>query len=257
MLLPIVASVVAAASGGIIAQHIMPFNPRLALSTVICSYVIWGTGVPVAMFLITIWIYRTIVQGMPAPLALPSLFLPLGPCGQGSFGIIILGRVVRDLAYDYNVGFALAPTSDSVLRMADAIYAGGLVTGLILWGLGLVWYTLAMIMTLDHGFRNIVYFSHRSFSIGWTAYTFPIGVWATATTTLAIELQSPAFKVLGTIVSLQVVFQWLYVFLMTCCKAWTGSIFVAPELAKWDGKPPLRWSREDHRDVETCQPCDS
>ena len=252
------ASVVAAASGGVIAQHIMPFNPHLARSTIICSYVIWGTGVPVAMFLITLWIYRTIVEGMPAPMALPSLFLPLGPCGQGSYGIIILGRVVRDLAYTYDIGFGIAPSgqdaSESMRRMADAVYAGGLVTGLVLWGLGLVWYTLAMVMTLDHGFKNIIFFAPKSFSIGWTAYTFPIGVWATATTTLATELDSKAFKVLGTIISLQVVFQWLYVFLMTCWKAWQGTIFAAPELAKWDGKPPLRWAKAEPRDEESCHP---
>ena len=252
MLLPIVASVVAAASGGVVAQQLMVWNPALARSTVICSYVVWGTGVPVAMFIITLWIYRTIVGGMPAVAALPGLFLPLGPCGQGSFGIILLGRVVRDLAYTYKVGFTVSPPgvvdSTSMYRVADAVYAGGIVTGLVLWGLGLVWYTLAMVMTLDHGFRNIIYFAPKSFSIGWTAYTFPIGVWATATTTLATELDSPAFKVLGTIVSLQVVFQWLYVFLMTCWKGWQGSIFVAPELVKWDGRPPLRWSKR--HDIE-------
>jgi tellurite resistance protein TehA-like permease len=206
------------------------------------------------MFLITLWIYRTAVVGLPAPSALPSLFLPLGPCGQGSFGIMLLGIVVRELAYKYGIGFAITRPegnpSESILWLADGVYAAGLIMGLILWGLGLVWYTLGMTITLHHIARNRVYLSHKSFSVGWTGYTFPIGVWATATTTLATELDSPAFKVLGTIVSLQVVFHWMYVFSMGCWKASTGALFVAPELGQWDhGRPPLRWSKAGTREM--------
>lgn len=252
LLLPIVSTVVAAASGGIVSQALMPFDPHLARSTVITSYAVWGTGVPVALFLITLWIYRTAVAGLPPPAALPSVFLPLGPCGQGAFGAMILGSVVRDLAYVHDISLTVAPSAalitgaapiaDSMYRIADGVYAAGLVTGFTLWGLGLVWYTIAMAITLDHAIRNKVYMSHTSFTIGWTAYTFPIGVWATATTQLAKELDSPAFRILGTVVSLQVVLQWLYVFVLACGKAWQGTIFVAPELNEWEGKkPPLRF----------------
>ncbi len=253
-LLPIVSSVVAAASGGIVANALMPFDPLLARYTIIVSYVVWGTGVPLACFIMTLYIYRTAVGGVPAAAAFPSLFLPLGPCGQGSFGILLLGKVMRDLTYQHGVGFAVLPpgatNSASILSMADAIYAGGLVTGLILWGLGFCWYTLAMAMTLDHGLRNRVFFSPECFSIGWTAYTFPIGVWATATNLLASELDSTAFKVIGTVVSLQVALSWLYIFLMTMWKVWEGTIFVAPELAKFEGRPPLRFGGKVERDVE-------
>ena len=249
LLLPIVATVVAGASGGIIAKVLSPFDPMLARSIVIVSYIVLGTGIPIAMFVTTLWLYRAEIVGLPAPGPLPSLFLPLGPCGQGAFGLVLLGHVVRDLAYAHNVGFTIAPPSaaahtDSILRVADAVYAAGLVSGLFLWGLGLVWYTLAMVITIDHALRKGSYFTYSTFSIGWTAYTFPIGVWATATTQLAKELDSPAFKVIGTVISLQVVVQWAYVFVMACWKGSHGAIFVAPELSEWEGgRPPLRWSK--------------
>jgi len=167
---------------------------------------------------------------------------------------MLLGRVVRDLAYQHDIGFAILPTGAkdnySILLMADAVYAGGLVTGLILWGLGFCWYILAMVITLDHGIPNTMFFAPKAFSIGWTAYTFPIGVWATATTLIATELDSTAFKVIGTAVSLQVALNWLYIFLMTLWKAWDGAIFVAPELAKFEGRPPLRWGLQTDRDLE-------
>ena len=240
-LLPIVSSVVAAASGGIVATALLPYSPQLARSTIIVSYVVWGTGVPPAMFIITLWIYRSAIHGLPSPAALPSVFLPLGPCGQGSFGIVLLGKVTRELAYNHDLGFSVV-SGQSARNMADAIYAGGLVTGLIFWGLGLMWYVLASAFFIEYCIRNRSYVGIKSFSIGFTALTFPIGVWATATTELAAELDSPAFKIIGTVVSIQVVFNWLYVFIMTCWKAIDGSVFVAPEVAGFEGgRPPLRW----------------
>jgi tellurite resistance protein TehA-like permease len=129
-------------------------------------------------------------------------------------------------------------------RVADGIYASCLVSGLFLWGLGLVWYILAMTITITHICRNRVYMSRASFSISWTAYTFPIGVWATASTQLATELDSTAFKVIATVISIQVVLQWAYVFIMFIWKAWNGTIFIAPELNQWEGgRPPLRFGK--------------
>ena len=189
-LLPIVSSVVAAASGGVVAAALAPFDAELARSTVIVSYIVWGTGVPLACFIMTLWIYRTAIGGIPAPAALPSVFLPLGPCGQGSFGIITLGKVIRELAYDHGVALAPNGSTESSLRIADAAYTGGIVTGLVLWGLGrvwsirnfvtlltsrFVWYTLAFAMMAEHTWKNRDFFWLKKFSVGFWALTFPIG----------------------------------------------------------------------------------
>jgi len=56
------------------------------------------------------------------------------------------------------------------------------------------------------------------------AFTFPLGVFATSTTALAKELNSPAFKVLGTILSAAVVALWLVVMGLTIQKAWVGTL---------------------------------
>lgn len=200
------------------------------------------------MFIITLWIYRAAIYGVPASGALPSVFLPLGPCGQGAYGILLLGKMVRTLAYEYDTHITMV-TGESGRIIADAIYASGLVTSLILWGLGLVWYTLATAFFVDHWLKNRSYFGRQSFSIGFTALTFPIGVWATATTELATELDSPAFRVIGTVVSLQVVFNWVYVFGMTCWKACDGTVWVAPELSMFEnGRPQARWTSRKRDD---------
>jgi tellurite resistance protein TehA-like permease len=60
------------------------------------------------------------------------------------------------------------------------------------------------------------------FNMGWWAFTFPLGVFSTATTQLATELDSEAFRILGMIFSLSVVALWLYIASMTSIKACSG-----------------------------------
>ena len=52
-LLPIVAPIVAAASGGIVAE-VLP-DPQHALWTAITSYILWGTGVPLTIAVLVIY----------------------------------------------------------------------------------------------------------------------------------------------------------------------------------------------------------
>lgn len=251
-LLPIVSSVVAAASGGVVASAIMPYDVSLAHSTLAVSFVIWGTGVPLACFVMALWIYRSTLYGPPPAGAIPSVFLPVGPCGQGSFGIVLLGRTVREMAYQFDTSFtstASASSSassivygvDSIRHVADAIYAGCVITGLILWGLGLCWYIIGFGIFLRHLRIDKTYIHPNKFTLGLWALTFPIGVFATAANILAVEFDSPAFRGIGAFLSAQVVLNWLYV---AGCTAWgvmRGSVFVAPELAVCGGKAHKRF----------------
>lgn len=90
-LLPVVATIVAAASGGIVAE-VLP-NPQHALWTLAASYILWGTGVPLAMAILVIYFQRLTVHKLPAREVIVSVFLPLGPLGQGGFAIMQLGKV--------------------------------------------------------------------------------------------------------------------------------------------------------------------
>lgn len=55
-------------------------------------------------------------------------------------------------------------------------------------------------------------------------------VWATATITLADELSSPAFKVIGAFLAAQVIMHWLYVMVLTTWTGFDGRFFRAPEI---------------------------
>lgn len=83
-LLPIVACVVAAASGAIVAD-VLP-HPQYALGTLLASYVLWGIGVPLALMVMTIYLLRLMLYKLPPKTVIVSTFLPLGPLGQGGYG---------------------------------------------------------------------------------------------------------------------------------------------------------------------------
>jgi tellurite resistance protein TehA-like permease len=86
-----------------------------------------------------------------------------------------------------------------------------------LWGFGLFWLIIAISSIIELARREKI-----GFNMGWWAFTFPLGVFTTATTQLATELDSKAFRILGTIFSCCVVAFWLYVGAMTLLRSWTG-----------------------------------
>jgi tellurite resistance protein TehA-like permease len=212
-LLPIVATIVAAASGGIVAE-VIP-DPQKALITVIVSYVLWGTGVPTAMVVLSVYFLRLTTCHLPKREVVVSVFLPLGPLGQGSFAVLQLGKVAHKI-------FAQTDTLPVVGgRVAgEILYVGGFYLAIIMWGFGLVWLFFAL---------ATIYTTHRfPFNIGWWGFTFPLGVYTVSTTTLGSDLPSAFFRVLGTMFSVAVTLLWLIVALGTLHRAYTGVIFVAP-----------------------------
>lgn len=83
-LLPIVACVVAAASGAIVAE-VLP-DPQYALGTLVASFVLWGVGISFALMVIVIYLMRLMLHKVPEKAVIVSMFLPLGPLGQGGYG---------------------------------------------------------------------------------------------------------------------------------------------------------------------------
>lgn len=181
-LLPIVATIVAAASGGIVAE-VLP-NPQHALWTVIVSYVLWGTGVPLAMVVLVIYFQRLTVHNIPPREVIVSVFLPLGPLGQGGFGIMQLGKVAaRIFPETHTLSLAAG-------NAGEIVYVMGWLTALIMWGFAIVWLFFALASISRSKFP---------FNMGWWGFTFPLGVLTVSTTTIGKETPSHFFDVLGTV----------------------------------------------------------
>ncbi|KAL3479049.1 sulfite efflux pump SSU1 [Aspergillus californicus] len=129
-LLPIVGTVVAASTGAIVAD-LLP-NPQHALWNIIVSYVLWGVGLPLAMMVMVIYLQRLTLHKIPPKAMIVSVFLPLGPLGQGGsvFRAMRLGRAAQTI---FPKTHTLEESSGPIL------YSMGFLVGLILWSFGPVW----------------------------------------------------------------------------------------------------------------------
>jgi len=155
-LLPIVATIVAAATGALVAEVLD--NPQHALWTLVVSYILWGTGVPLALSVLVIYFHRLAIHKLPPREVVVSCLLPLGPLGQGAFAIQRLGVVARKV-------FPLTGTLDNANTHAgDVLFAVGWVAGLIMWGYGLLWMFLAVATIMRSKFP---------FNMGWWGQASP------------------------------------------------------------------------------------
>ncbi|ONM45140.1 C4-dicarboxylate ABC transporter [Halopseudomonas pachastrellae] len=210
-LLPVVAAEVAAASGGLMIPLLPPADAYLVLIT---SYVLWACSVPVALSILVILLLRMAVHKLPTPNMAASSLLALGPLGTGALGLLLLGN-------DASTVFAVQG-----LAGVGAVAQGlGVIGGLLLWGLGLWWLLLALLI-LGRYLRDGI-----PFNLGWWAFTFPLGVYALATLKLAEVLQLAFFSLFGQALVVALALLWLLVMAGTLRGAWRGELFNAPCLS--------------------------
>ena len=213
-LLPIVACIVAAASGGVVAS-VLP-DPNQALITIVTSYVLWGMGVPLALVVMVMYFHRLAIHNLPPQEVIVSVFLPLGPMGQGGYAALKLGI---QASKTFPVTNTLHPMAGEIL------YVLGWTTAITLWGFGLVWLFFAVASISRSKFP---------FNMGWWGFTFPIGVFTMSTITIGQELPSAFFRVLGTVLGVSVVLLWLLVAVGTMKNILYGNIFEAPCLREME-----------------------
>ena len=82
-LIPIVAVVIAATSGGLVAGALS--NRQHQLWTIIISYVFWGIGTPLSWIVLTLYFLRMTVHAPLKREVIVSLLLPVGPLSLSGF----------------------------------------------------------------------------------------------------------------------------------------------------------------------------
>ncbi|WP_053269702.1 TDT family transporter [Pseudomonas chlororaphis] len=211
-LLPVVAAEVAAASGGLLAPHLVDAHSQLLM--LVTSYVLWAFSLPVAFSILTILLLRMALHKLPHESMAASSWLALGPIGTGALGMLLLGA-------DAPAIFA----ANGMAGMGEIAEGLGLVAGITLWGFGLWWMLTALLITLRYLRDGI------PFNLGWWGFTFPLGVYALTTLKLAATLNLTFFAVFGSLLVLALALMWLLVGKRTLQGAYRGELFVSPCIA--------------------------
>lgn len=212
-LLPVVAAEVAAVSGGLLAPHLTSSDAQLTV--LVLSYVLWAYSVPVAFAFLSILLLRLALHKLPHESMAASSWLALGPIGTGSLGMLVMGS-------DAPAIFA----SHGLAGIGTVAQGAGTIAGIVLWGAGLWWLLLSLLITGRYLRAGI------PFNLGWWGYTFPLGVYTVATFRLGITLDAAVFTLMGTVLTIALAAMWLVVMARTARGAWRGNLFVSPCIAQ-------------------------
>lgn len=85
-LIPIVAIVIAATSGALVAGVLKNVNDQLW--TLVISYTFWGAGTPLSWIILTVYFLRMTVHKPLQREVIVSLLLPIGPLGLSGFSYV-------------------------------------------------------------------------------------------------------------------------------------------------------------------------
>jgi len=137
---------------------------------------------------------RLVFHPLPAAPLAPSLWIGLGPVGVAVLGLVRLAQAGTPIWG----------------QSAGAVTALSSVGATILWGFGLWW--LAAAILLLAGYLRA---GRLPYSVGWWAFTFPLGAYAAATLALARAWQSNLLENFALALFACLVVTWLVVGLGT------------------------------------------
>ncbi|KAG8906704.1 Plasma membrane sulfite pump involved in sulfite metabolism [Tulasnella sp. 403] len=215
-LLPVVPTIVAGTTGAIVAGALVEVSTHYALVTTLVTACLLLMGLTMSSAILTLYIQRLIIHGFPKAGLSVSVFLPLGPLGQGGYGFLLVGDLlVKLLPHTTSPANYLA--SEGVATALNAICFASAVT---LWVFGL-WFLIPAAIVLGMS-KNL------KFGVPWWGLIFPTGVYAILTVQLGTKLDSGFFKILGTIYTLLIFCLFTTIMTRTLLALRSGSLFHAP-----------------------------
>jgi tellurite resistance protein TehA-like permease len=202
-LMPVVPPMVSAATGALLIPH-TPAGPARAGLLIAC-YALFGLSLAASAVVFRL-LWRQLTAAGPGPAAMvPAWWMVLGPLGQSVTAVNLLGRYAH-LAVP-------AP-------WARAAQAFGLLYGVPVWGLALLWAGTAAAITARTARRGL------PFSLTWWSFTFPVGTLVTGTAALAAHTGAGLFRVSAAVLYAALVTAWLTVTARTLYGGWRGDLFL-------------------------------
>ncbi|THV05062.1 hypothetical protein K435DRAFT_713587 [Dendrothele bispora CBS 962.96] len=224
-LLPVVTLVVASSTGGVIATSLYNYNKSDAMITVVVSVFMVTVGLALSFMLLTIYLLRLIVYGLPPGATVLSVFLPLGPMGQAGYSILLIGQFFNKVLplHKSNSTLLTAETTGEIINVICTFVA------FALWSLATMWIIFACLAVQD-----VLRQTRIKFRVPFWGLIFPNGVYANLTINLAGTFDSSFFRILGSIYAVATLILWVFVAIRTVILVRRRTIFEAPCLEDVD-----------------------
>lgn len=171
-LLPVVPLLVASVPGALLTSS-WPVGWRPSMLAL--SYALWGIGGILSAIIVVLFVSRLAYHRVPSGALVTTVWIVLGPIGMSIAGIDALGAAAS----------TVWPPFGPTLRIAGLAYS------LPAWGFGVYWLALTVLVTLRAARTQL------PFTLGWWAFTFPVGVLTTGTYALYGRTQASLFAAAG------------------------------------------------------------
>ncbi|MDP9165613.1 MAG: TDT family transporter [Actinomycetota bacterium] len=201
-LMPVVPPMVSAAGGALLIPHLPPGTGRTTL--LYGCYAMFGLSLFAALIIITMIWSRLALYGTSGTARVPTLWIVLGPLGQGITAAGLLGTAAT-----------LAVPAD----LAGAMNVFAVLFGVPVWGFAVLWIVLATELTVRTLRRGM------PFALTWWSLTFPVGTFVTGTAQLAHHTGLPTFEVAAGLAYAGLLGTWGLVAVRTARGSLQGTLF--------------------------------
>jgi C4-dicarboxylate transporter/malic acid transport protein len=207
-LMPVVPPMVSAATGALLIPHMAPGTGRTTM--LYGCYAMFGLSLVAALIIIAMIWSRLALYGTSGTTRVPTLWIVLGPLGQGITAAGLLGA---------NAALAVPP------ELANGMNVFVVLFGVPVWGFAVLWIALATQLTVRTLRRGM------PFALTWWSLTFPVGTFVTGTTQLADHTGLPTFRVAAAVAYVCLLGTWGLVAVRTTRGSFGGSLFAPPPTA--------------------------
>lgn len=220
ILIPAVGVTTVATIGGVLSTYSTAISARMAVPVIITSFCFVGLGIFMALILYTQLLQQLLLKGWPSPDQAATLFVLVGPMGQASAALQLLGSAASTYGRfaGYNKGSFLTEAAAPPLEVVCVLIA------LLLTGISIIWMIVAFYALLERAFNKELIWAPT-----WNSIIFPTGTLATSLLMFSMEMNSPFFRTMTTIFLLFMITVFFINLAFTAWKIFKGQILVVRE----------------------------